>query len=63
MSDKALEISLPDVEATEALGARLASVLCPGDVLCLHGDLGAHGKQQGHGWLLSSGVVRSSARS
>jgi tRNA threonylcarbamoyladenosine biosynthesis protein TsaE len=37
---------------TEALGAHLASLLKPGDVVCLHGDLGA-GKT-----TLTRGIVR-----
>jgi tRNA threonylcarbamoyladenosine biosynthesis protein TsaE len=36
-----LVISLPDAAATEALGARLAASLGPGDVIALHGELGA----------------------
>ncbi|WP_421788455.1 tRNA (adenosine(37)-N6)-threonylcarbamoyltransferase complex ATPase subunit type 1 TsaE [Hyphobacterium sp.] len=34
-------ILLPDPAATEALGARLGAVLAPGDIVLLHGDLGA----------------------
>lgn len=34
-------LNLPDPEATERLGARLARVLRPGDVVCLFGPLGA----------------------
>lgn len=34
-------ITLPDPAATEALGARLAAQLRPGDVVALFGDLGA----------------------
>ncbi|MGE0597761.1 MAG: tRNA (adenosine(37)-N6)-threonylcarbamoyltransferase complex ATPase subunit type 1 TsaE [Hyphomonadaceae bacterium] len=34
-------LSLPDAAATEALGARLAALLRPGDVVCLKGELGA----------------------
>ena len=36
-----LETDLPDAEATEALGARLASLLRPGDLVLLEGPLGA----------------------
>lgn len=36
-----LSLTLPDAAATEALGARLAAVLAPGDTLYLFGDLGA----------------------
>lgn len=32
---------LPDDDATQALGTRLAGTLQPGDVVLLHGDLGA----------------------
>ncbi|WP_420434657.1 tRNA (adenosine(37)-N6)-threonylcarbamoyltransferase complex ATPase subunit type 1 TsaE [Hyphobacterium sp.] len=34
-------IALPDPDATEALGARLGAVLHPGDIVLLHGELGA----------------------
>ena len=36
-----LSLTLPDAAATEALGARLAAFLQPGDALYLFGDLGA----------------------
>jgi tRNA threonylcarbamoyladenosine biosynthesis protein TsaE len=36
-----MALSLPDPASTEALGARLASVLAPRDVVFLKGDLGA----------------------
>jgi tRNA threonylcarbamoyladenosine biosynthesis protein TsaE len=36
-----LVVETPDEEATVAVAARLASLLRPGDVLCLSGDLGA----------------------
>lgn len=36
-----MKIALPDLAATEALGARLAALLQPGDVIALSGDLGA----------------------
>lgn len=36
-----LEIDLPDLAASAALGARLADHLAPGDVVFLIGDLGA----------------------
>ena len=45
-------IPLPDPEATEALGARIASALRPGDVVALRGDLGA-GKT-----TLARGILR-----
>lgn len=34
-------LSLPSLAATEALGARLAALLRPGDAVLLHGPLGA----------------------
>ncbi|PFG18976.1 tRNA (adenosine(37)-N6)-threonylcarbamoyltransferase complex ATPase subunit type 1 TsaE [Serinibacter salmoneus] len=37
----AIEIHLPDADATRALGAALASLLRAGDLLVLTGDLGA----------------------
>jgi len=36
-----VRIPLPDLAATEALGARIAAVLQPGDVVALSGGLGA----------------------
>ncbi|AYF97521.1 tRNA (adenosine(37)-N6)-threonylcarbamoyltransferase complex ATPase subunit type 1 TsaE [Protaetiibacter intestinalis] len=36
-----LELDVPDAEAMEALGARLAAVLRAGDVVLLNGELGA----------------------
>lgn len=36
-----MRIALPDLAATEALGARIAAVLQPGDVVALSGGLGA----------------------
>ena len=36
-----IEIETESPEATHALGARLAAVAAPGDLLCLWGDLGA----------------------
>ena len=35
------QIDLPDEAATQALGAKLAAVLRPGDAVCLTGPLGA----------------------
>ena len=37
----ALELVVPDAEAMEALGARLAAVLRAGDLVLLNGELGA----------------------
>jgi tRNA threonylcarbamoyladenosine biosynthesis protein TsaE len=45
-------ILLPDAEATEAFGARIAATLRPGDVVALFGELGA-GKT-----TLARGVLR-----
>lgn len=36
-----IEISLPDEAATQALGAKLARALRPGDAVCLTGPMGA----------------------
>ena len=36
-----IKINLPDLAATGALAARIAGVLRPGDVIALHGGLGA----------------------
>lgn len=40
MTTPPLTFSLPDAAATETFGARLGSVLKPGDIVLLHGDLG-----------------------
>lgn len=37
----ALSLTLPDLAATEALGARIAAGIGPGDAVALEGDLGA----------------------
>ena len=46
---------LPDLDATRALGRRLAAALAPGSVVLLEGDLGA-GKSE-----LARAVIRSLA--
>lgn len=50
-----IEISLKDEKATAQLGARLGSVLAPGDAICLSGDLGA-GKS-----TLARGLIKTVA--
>lgn len=40
-SQASFTVTLPDAAATDALGVALADVLRPGDVLALHGTLGA----------------------
>lgn len=47
------EFDLPDAAATQALGKVLANRLKPGDVVALHGDLGA-GKTE-----LARGLIRA----
>lgn len=41
MTSAPILVSLPDAAATEALGAKLAEWLIPGDAVLLFGDLGA----------------------
>ena len=40
-----LRLTLPDLAATEALGARLAAVLRPGDAVRVKGSLGIRMRQ------------------
>ena len=40
-SDRALALTLPDLDATESLGLGLAEILRAGDLVILNGDLGA----------------------
>ncbi len=51
--DHIASLALADIEATRALGARLASILRPGDIVALWGDLGA-GKS-----TLARGLIQS----
>lgn len=55
MNDQKRVFSLKNEAATEALGARLAGLLRPGDIICLSGDLGA-GKT-----CLARGLLRALA--
>jgi tRNA threonylcarbamoyladenosine biosynthesis protein TsaE len=52
-SPDAVAVALPDPAATEALGARIAALLGPGDVVALWGGLGA-GKT-----TLARGLIRA----
>ncbi len=55
MTDTALRLGLPDASATEALGARIAAVVRPGDAVLLDGPLGA-GKS-----VLARALIRAAA--
>jgi tRNA threonylcarbamoyl adenosine modification protein YjeE len=50
---------LPDLGATEALGARIAAVLQPGDAVALTGDLGAGKTTLARAILTSLGVTEA----
>lgn len=50
------ELTVDDAEAMRALGAVLAAVARPGDVLCLFGDLGAGKTQLAKGFGAGLGV-------
>ena len=50
-------IHLADARATEALGRRLAAVLRAGDVVLLHGDLGAGKTSLARGTLAGLGLA------
>lgn len=50
-------IRTDDAAATRALGARLAAVAAPGDVICLVGELGAGKTQVAKGFGAGLGVV------
>jgi tRNA threonylcarbamoyladenosine biosynthesis protein TsaE len=53
----ALRLPLPDLAATAALGARLASGLEPGDLVALAGDLGAGKTTLARGILTELGIT------
>ena len=50
------EITLPDLAATEALGARIAAGLAAGDAVALEGDLGAGKTALARSILVALGV-------
>ncbi len=49
-------IATDDAAATRALGARLAAVARPGDLVCLVGDLGAGKTQLAKGFAVGLGI-------
>jgi tRNA threonylcarbamoyladenosine biosynthesis protein TsaE len=57
MARRDLSLSLPDPEATAALGRRLGAGMCPGDSILLHGGLGA-GKTHFARALIQSRLAR-----
>jgi tRNA threonylcarbamoyladenosine biosynthesis protein TsaE len=50
-------LTSPDAAATRALGARLAAVARPGDMVCLWGELGAGKTQLAKGFGAGLGVI------
>lgn len=50
-------VAVPDAPAMQALGAALADVARPGDVLCLYGELGAGKTQLAKGFGTGLGVA------
>ena len=50
-------MDLPDLSATEATGASLAAVAQPGDVILLHGPLGAGKTSLARGFLAALGLA------
>lgn len=61
LKDNGLDIISHSAEQTERLGARLGSLLQPGDVICLSGDMGAgktvFTKGIGKGWGATSAIT------
>ena len=61
LKDNGLDIISHSTEQTERLGARLGSLLQPGDVICLSGDMGAgktiFTKGIGKGWGATSQIT------
>jgi tRNA threonylcarbamoyladenosine biosynthesis protein TsaE len=53
----ATQVSIADAEAMRVLGAALAAVAAPGDLLCLFGDLGAGKTQFAKGFGAGLGVT------
>lgn len=52
-----VSVSTSDAAATRALASRLAVVACPGDVILLHGELGAGKTQFAKGFGVGLGVT------
>ncbi len=54
-----MELALPDLDATAALGARIAAGLRPGDLVALAGDLGTGKTTLARAILLALGVAEN----